>query len=116
MSNQPLTENEFWAIMASIPEPQPVFYRLYYNDQGLPLFYSMEDLPGNYIELTLEQYRLSDSNVRVRQGKLVAVTWTTSECLERTDTGTPCHPDNIAIVVRPEQPHQCWSKRTYEQS
>ena len=45
------TEN-FWAAWVLPQEPpKPAFYRLYHNEQGYLLFYSMEDVPGNYIEI-----------------------------------------------------------------
>jgi hypothetical protein len=34
--------------------------------------------------------------------------------LSPSDTGTPCHPDNVAIVVSETEPHQRWSIKTYE--
>ena len=97
-------------------EPKPVFYRLYYNEQGRPLFYSMEDLPGTYIEVDAETFARSNTNVRVRNGKIVEVTWQTTARLEPSNTGTPCHPQDVAIVVDINTPHQCWSKQTYEEN
>ena len=95
-------------------EPKPVFFRLYYNDTGHPLFYSMEDLPGTYIEIDAETFARGATNIRVRDGKIQEVTWKTTARLEHSDTGTPCHPRDVSIVVSTEQPHQHWSKRTYE--
>ncbi len=108
-----LTENEFWTALADMAKPSPVFYRLYHQD-GVPLFYSMEDLPGTYIEIDAETFARSPSNVRVRDGKLVQKKWKTTSKLVPSDTGTPCHPDDVAIVVSPHEEHQCWSKQTYE--
>jgi len=102
------------AIHAAIPEPLPVFYRLYYDESGVPLFYSMEDLPGNYLELTQEQYAQGKSNIRVRDGKIVELTWTTSAKLVPGTTGTPCDPRDVAVVNKDSATY--WSKRTYEQS
>lgn len=117
MSNQDqLDETAFWAIMAAMPESKPVFYRLYYDADGVPLFYSMEDLPGTYIDIDQETYARGATNVRVRDNRLVEVTWVTTQKLVPSTHGTPCHPDNVAIVVSTDQEHQYWSKRTYEQS
>lgn len=108
-----LTEDDFWGALNAMPEPKPVFYRLYHND-GFPLFYSMEDLPGTYIEVDAETFSRSPTNVRVRDGKLVESKWKTTSKLVPSETGTPCHPDDICIVVNPAQEHQRWSKKTYE--
>jgi hypothetical protein len=98
----------------NFPEPQPVFYRLYHNEAGVPLFYSMEDVPGTYIEINAEAFAQSATKIRVRGGKIVELTWTTTARLEHSDTGTPCDPRDVSVVVSTDQPHQCWSKQTYE--
>jgi hypothetical protein len=98
----------------NFPEPVPVFFRLYHNEAGVPLFYSMEDLPGTYIEINAEAFAQASSKVRVRDGKLVELTWITTARLEHSDTGTPCDPQDVSVIVSTNQQHQCWSKQTYE--
>jgi len=109
-----MTPEQLSKLFQAIPEPPKPFFRLYHNDQGHPLFYSMEDLPGTYIELTLEEYHRGASNVRVRNGRLVEITWTSTAKLVLGNSGSPCHPDNVAVIVAKDQPHTKWSKRTYE--
>lgn len=116
MSNEPVTEQEFWSILAAMPEPQPVFFRLYHDERGNPLFYSMEDVPGTYIEIDAETFALSSMKVRVRDGQLVEVTRVSSEKLQPMETGTPCHPTDITVVVSKNNPHTKWSKQIYEQN
>ena len=114
MSNHPLTEEQFWAALSAMPAPQQVFFRLYYDDQGHILFYSMEDLPGTYIDIDAETFAMQHTNMRVRDGKLIEIARTTSAKLIPGDTGTPCDPTDVSIVVSAQQPNIKWSKRTYE--
>jgi hypothetical protein len=109
-----MTPEEFWSVLHNMPEPKPVFYRLYHSDQGQPLFYSMEDQPGTYIEIDQETFARGASNVRVRDGRLVEITWATTAKLVPSNSGSPCHPDNVAVIVAEDQPHTKWSKQTYE--
>lgn len=108
-----MNAEEFWAILHAMPEPLPVFWRLYYNAEGEPITYSMEHLPGTYIDVDPETYARSPQNVRVRNGQLIELKPSVRK-LVPTDTGTPCHPDNVAIVVDKTEPHQHWSMRTHE--
>lgn len=109
-----MTPEEFWSILHNMPEPSPVCYRLYHDDQGHPLFYSMADEPGTYIEIDQVTFARSASNVRVRDGQLVEITWATTTKLVPGNSGSPCHPDNVAVIVAEDQPHIRWSKQTYE--
>lgn len=109
-----MTPEQLQQLFQAAPEPQAPLFRLYYDDNGVPLFYSMEDRPGTYIEITPEEYHRNNSNVRVRNGKLIEVTWATTTKLVPGNSGSPCHPDNVAVIVTEDQPHVKWSKRTYE--
>jgi hypothetical protein len=113
----PVNNNEifeqFWQDF-KWPEPAPVFYRVYYGEPGEPLVYSMEDLPGKYIEITAEQYAASDPHARVRDGKLIHPQVAQVSKLAPATTGTPCDPVNVAIVVAESQSNQKWKLRYYE--
>jgi hypothetical protein len=106
-----MTPEEFWDILHSAPEPLPIFYRLYYNDAGEPICYSMEDLPGNYIDIDAETFGLTPDNVRVVNGQLKYITTRTSDKLVPGTIGTQCHLQNVAVVVT--QHGIPWSKQTY---
>jgi hypothetical protein len=106
-----MTPEEFWSILHSMPEPKPVFWRLYYNDQGQPVCYSMEDLPGNYIDVDPETFAAAPANVRVVEGKLKYITVRTSQKIVPSTTGTLCHSQNVAVIVT--QNGTYWSKQTH---
>jgi hypothetical protein len=114
MSNEELTTDAFWGALAAMPEPQAVFYRLYYDpSDGSPLFYSMEDLPGTYIEIDQATYQRGASLIRVRNGQIVPLTWKTVSVLQPGETGTPCDPRDVAVVVTHEN-NTKWSLKHYE--
>ena len=99
---------EFWTNYQWI-DAIPVVYRLYYDDAGLPLFYSHEDLPGKYIDVTPEQFALQDRLLKVIDGKIVCHRTARMNKLAPADSGTLCHSNDVTIVVA-DQPGQYWKK------
>ena len=105
-----MTEQEFWAILQAIPEAKPIFYRLYHNNNGTPIIYSMEELPDNYIEVDQQTYVLAPFNVRVVDGKLVYIKpVVTVKKLQPGAQGITCDPSDVCIVVDANQPHTKWT-------
>jgi hypothetical protein len=107
-----MTPEEFWSILHAVPDVAPVFYRLYHNEAGVPLFYSMTNQPGTYIEIDQVTYARAPSDVRVKNKQLVKVTWQTAQKLTPADSGTQCHSQNVAVIVNSKG--QYWKKKTYE--
>ena len=105
---------EFWKTY-TWPEPKPVSYRLYYTDAGEPVVYSMEDLPGKYIEVTVAQYQEHSYRVRVVDNKLVKqpLNLITTKKLVPSDIGTACDPADITIVSDAEH-NQKWKLKNYD--
>lgn len=98
-------------------QPPTVFWRLYYDDQGRSLFYSQEDRPGNYIDVTPEQYQRANMRVKVSNGQLIELKTVSIRKLVPSDTdqGTPCYPSDVSIVVDPDQwSYQRWRIKTNE--
>ena len=111
-----MNAEEFWAILHAPVEVKPIFYRLYYNDDGTPVCYSMEDLPGNYIEIDAETYHRTPANVRIVNGKLKEIKLAgLVKKLVPGDCGTACYPRDICIVTD-SQSNTKWSIKTYETS
>lgn len=104
------TEN-FWEAWNNFewPNPAPVFYRAYSRDDGT-VFFSMENLPGHYIEIDLETYRNGDINTKIVDGKIVKVipAAQTSRLKPNAKDGFPCHPSNVSIIVDNSVPYTLW--------
>ena len=116
MTNDEETTKNFWEVFSNLEPytPPVIFWRLYYNDQGFPLFYTQEDKLGNYIDVTPEQYRDANMRVRVRNGQLIELKSNPVAKLIPSETGTPCYPNDVSIVVTESQEHTKWSKRVFE--
>jgi hypothetical protein len=106
------TEN-FLQVMSTFawPDPIPPTYRLYYNDNGTPKCYSMEDLPGKYILVDKEIYVLALWNVQVVEGQLhiIQPAVQVKKLRPGAATGTPCHTLDVCVVVDLDQPHTTWN-------
>ena len=107
-----LTAENFWKIWSESTVPAPaIFYRLYYNDDGSPVCYTMEDLPGNYIEVDINTYLVGSHNVRVVDQKLIHLPTVGLVTKLRPDssTGTACDPQDVCVVVDENTSHVKWS-------
>jgi len=109
-----VTPDEFWSILHAVPDTLLVSYRLYHDSEGKPLFYSMDDVPGTYIEIDPVTFARSSMHVCVRDGKLTQRVWKTTSKLVPADSGSPCDRRNVAVIVSEHKPHQKWTKKTYE--
>ena len=109
-----MTLEEFWAVLHAPVEVKPIFFRLYYNDDGILICYSMEDLPHNYIEIDAETYNRSPSNIRIINGKIKEVNPTSLvKKLVPGEDGVLCDPRDVCVVTK-SQPNVKWSLKTYE--
>lgn len=117
MSDKETTEN-FWKVWSNFvwPEPKPISYRLYYRDDGFPDFYTMEDVPGNYIEVSQQIYINAPGNVRVVNGKLVVlpIKKIRKKLVPDPTVGTKCHAQDVCVVVNTDQPGNFWKIKDLE--
>lgn len=109
-----MTEEEFWAALAPPPPPPPLQYRLYYDAQGNPLFYTMQEEPGNYVEIDEETFHAAPINVKVVDGKLKIRKTVAVSKLAPGDYGTPCAKNDICVVVDASQIHTKWSLKNHD--
>ena len=117
MNDHENTENfmEFWRSF-QWPDIQPVTYRLYHDDEGRPIIYTMEDLPGTYIEVDQATYIHGSFGVKVIDGKLIILkpAITAKKLQPSQDQGTPCDPRDVCVVVDHSAKHQKWNIITNE--
>jgi hypothetical protein len=110
--------DSFWQAVADHnwkADEKQLEYRVYYNDDGSIKFYSMEDLPGNYLVIDQDLFNQAKYDMRVKDGKLVRVSRQASWKLVPDVDGTACHPNNVSIVVKNYSNPQYWKvKTTYE--
>ena len=109
-----MTEQEFVDAVRAMPEPAPVSYRLYHDLDGRLLFYSMEHVPGNWVEIDQAFYARSPHRVRVIAGQVHELEWHQSVKLLPGQTGTPCYSKDVTIVYDSRQA-QHWAITAYEQ-
>jgi len=107
---------DFWEEVSKllVDTRHAVFYRLYYDDQGTALFYSMEDVPGNYIEIDVETFRANKTNIKVLDGKIVKINPAHTSKLVPSDQGTACHVDDVAVIVDANKENFKWVLKNYE--
>lgn len=106
-----MTPEEFWSILHDAPEPRPTFFRLYYDDNGMPIAYSMDDMPGNYIEVDADTFARGKGDVRVINGQLTVIDRQNhmTKLRPNHEHGTACHPQDVNVVVPESTQHVKWS-------
>ena len=109
------TEN-FWAAWELPVElPTPIFYRLYYDDNGYFLFYSMEDVPGNYIEIDHETFATGSPRVRVVDGQLLHIKTNAISKLVPSSQGQACDIRDVAVISN-DRHTQYWKLKATDET
>jgi hypothetical protein len=108
-----MTEQEFWEILLDVPEPRSIFYRAYYNSEGWVECYTMEDLPGKYVDIDQPTY-VASPYARVINGKLTVIKPASSIAkLVPSMNGTSCDPRDVCVVSS-AQKNIKWSLKNNE--
>ena len=108
--------DKFWQEVINLLDPiveKKLSYRLYYDDDGNPLFYSMDDLVGNYIEVSQEIFALANPNVKVKDGKLIKIDPKISYKLILGTTGVKTNVLDITVVTDSD-PYIQWNIKNYD--
>jgi len=80
--------------------PQPVEFRLYYDEKGSIITYTCEKLPGNYLVINAQTFAECRPDLTVVDGKLVKlVPEVFLSLLTKSNNGTKCASEDVTILV-----------------
>ena len=97
-------------------EPAELIYRLYHDEFGNPLFYSMEHCPDiKYVDITPEQFAVSNSHVKVIDGQIVERSFLKPKLTPDQSQGYLCHSNNVALIQPESEFGRRWSYTDYDQ-
>ena len=118
MNTKPETDEDFLNILQSLGESQksPEF-RLYYDKNGKPLYYTCEQLEGTYIVVNAQTYAEGRYDVRVIDGKIANTSeFVYTQKLIPSSTGYTCAKENVNIVASKEYVGETitWDVKNYE--
>lgn len=117
--NDQLTNDNFWKAWQQLQQselPAEPEHRLYYDDQGFPLFYSMEQCAGNYIVVSKEIFKKPPKHVRVVDGRLKVFEHSSVKKLVPSTQGTCCDPRDVCVIVPESEVHVKWCLKQTENS
>ncbi len=108
--------DSFWQAVADHQWEQPELkqeFRLYHDDTGNVLYYSMEDLPGNYIIIDRQVFEEHRFDIKIRDGKIIKQNHPASWKLTPTDSASyACHASDVSIVVSDDYENKKYWKVT----
>ena len=111
MESNETTQN-FWRAWNSFqwPDPKPVSYRCYYRDDGTVDFYTMDDLPGSYVEVSKEIYIASPYNARVEKGvfRLIPRRHSVERLVPDQSAGIRCDRRDVCVIVSDSHEGTYW--------
>lgn len=107
----------FWQAVAAhdwTPSEIKQEFRLYYDEDGHVLYYSMEDLPGNYIVVSRHTFEEHRFDIRVRDGKIIKHKHPASWKLAPAESASyACHANDVTLIVGEDYENkQYWKVKT----
>lgn len=113
MADLDLFLQEALELLPELPQA-PAEHRAYFDHKGTLLFYSMEDLPGNYVVVDQDTWACGATNIRLRDGQLIWITAPDSSKLVPAMHGVSCDARDVTVITT-HDPCQKWIKRDYDQ-
>lgn len=98
----------------TVNKPVDFTYRLYYNKEtGEPIAYTMEELEGDYVTVSKEQYHLGRYDVVVKDNTIFSITsMHYVRKLVPDDNGVACDKTNVLILDKTSNTK--WKLKTKE--
>ena len=105
-----MTEQEFLEIWFNQRTDQvEIEYRLYYDEQGWPLFYSTERVEGNYVVIDRQTYLDSPKHIRIVDGKIKRIKVLFGKKLVPAEQGQACDSTDVCVIVADQSPSKKWA-------
>lgn len=104
----------FWKAVSDLrtEENDQIEYRLYYDDAGMPTFYTCDKLSGNYIVVDAETYAAGRYDIRIINGIIQYNKQLAVPKLVLSDIGTKCLKQDITIIS--DENYCFWKLKTDE--
>lgn len=97
--------------------PEPIEFRLYYDDKGSIITYTCEKIPGNYIVIDATVFAEGRPDLIVVDGKLVKPsTEIFLTILSKSDSGIKCASEDVTVLVSDDYDGDVtqWELKKYE--
>lgn len=105
-----MTEQEFLEIWLNQRTDQvEIEYRLYYDAQGWPLFFSTEQVEGNYVVIDRQTYLDSPKHIRIVEGKIKRIKVLYGKKLVPAEQGQSCDPADVCVIVSDQLFSKKWA-------
>jgi hypothetical protein len=112
MSDEQLI-SDFFSLITPI-KPKILEFRLYYDSTGKVISYTTEDLPGDYIVITQDQYTEARPDVLVKDKKIIYTHLIKHVFkLEKNTDGVACSKYDVSIIST-DANAQYWKQQSYE--
>jgi hypothetical protein len=87
-------------------------FRLYYNDDGTPKFYSMEELEGNFIYIDHQTFMAGRHDITVINGKIKSLSENIISkyhlVTESSKTTIMCDSEDITLLTDSTESYKLW--------
>jgi len=96
--------------LINTPVKQSIFFRLYYTASTVT--YSMQELEGDYITITPEQFAIGDKNIFIKDGEIHKKNLISIGKLVPSTNGVSTNDTDITLIDNNSTTQ--WETKTYE--